>query len=329
MKISDLRPGDVLLYNGRAWISLLIQRLDGTEASHVGIYLGDGMVGEALMVGNAGINSNPIAKSIQGTNWVQVKRHLKPLDISPVLEIAEAYIQEGNRYAYAEIILLATLLITKKLELEGTLLGRIAYRALRKANELINSIFDEGKEPMICSEFVYRCYDEADPAENDRYSIEIVGANAQPRRRLFDRLRKHRRAGTAAPTVSPIESGSLLDRATRSQQLVGALTAPTSAQLERGESLDQMIQEFLASDQDREKVSSSAPGSADLGPTDEELQIEALRFSETIAITHHRNLSLALPESSGERANGTFADFVTPGDLFKSRSLKNIGKVQP
>jgi hypothetical protein len=329
MNISDLRPGDVLLYNGQSHIGRLIQWLDGTQASHVGIYLGRGMVGEALMVGNAGINSNPVTTSIQGTNGVQVKRHINPLDLSPVLEIAEAYIQQGNRYAYAEIILLAILLITKRLELEGTLLGRIAYRVLRDANEWINSTISAGKEPMICSEFVYRCYDEADPAENDRFSIEIVGANDQPRRRFFHRLHRRRRAGTAAPTPSPIESGSLLDRATRSERLIGALNAPTSIKWEQDESLDQMIQDFLTSDQDRENLSTSAPGSADPGPTDEELQIEALRFSETIATSHHRNLSLAMPESSAERANETFADFVTPGDLFRSPSLQRIGEFTP
>ena len=50
-RIRDLAAGDVLLYRAADGIgnlvSAMIRKLDGTEVSHAGLALGDGMVAEA------------------------------------------------------------------------------------------------------------------------------------------------------------------------------------------------------------------------------------------------------------------------------------------
>ena len=52
LNTSDLRAGDVLVYQANNLVAKLIRKFDNAEVSHAGLYLGDGQVGEALIVGN-------------------------------------------------------------------------------------------------------------------------------------------------------------------------------------------------------------------------------------------------------------------------------------
>jgi hypothetical protein len=74
-----LAPGDILLYRAADGIknlhSALIRKLDGTEVSHAGLFIGDGCVAEALAVGeHAGLNTQKIGTSVAGSKWVAVRR---------------------------------------------------------------------------------------------------------------------------------------------------------------------------------------------------------------------------------------------------------------
>jgi cell wall-associated NlpC family hydrolase len=73
MNINDLKPGDILLFSGRSMIGKLIRKLDGTEITHVGIFMGGGNVGESLMDGNAG-TWNAITCRPCGSNPMKLKR---------------------------------------------------------------------------------------------------------------------------------------------------------------------------------------------------------------------------------------------------------------
>jgi len=63
---SALCAGDVLLYRGTGMISRAIQKLDGTDVSHAGLYLGNGEVGEAL-ADLGSLACNPLAQSVRGS----------------------------------------------------------------------------------------------------------------------------------------------------------------------------------------------------------------------------------------------------------------------
>ena len=107
------------------------------------------------------------------------------------------YLDQGNRYAYGQILLLAMVCSTRKLDLSNPLLRRIVYSAINNAAAFVRRMQSGGKQPMICSEFVYRAYDEAIlPDKDDIYTIEIeplwptrpvdgrLAGGAVPKRRL-------------------------------------------------------------------------------------------------------------------------------------------------
>lgn len=167
--VKDLLPGDILLYHGTGLIARLIRFFDGTEMNHAAVYLGEGRVGEALA---QGLVRQTLAKSLRGTAYVAVRR-LKayPETMEPVVDKARSYLALGNRYAYDQLLLLAFLGLTRKLPVNAFL------------KWLLRKIFDQAaswltaqgeRQPMICSEFVYRCYDEALPTEGDPYALEIA-----------------------------------------------------------------------------------------------------------------------------------------------------------
>jgi hypothetical protein len=164
----DLLPGDVLLYHGRSLLARLIRFFDGTEVNHAALFLGKGKVGEALA---RGLTRQTLKKSMGDDAYVVVRR-LKtlPETMEPVVRKGEAYLDLGNRYAFDQLLLLAFLGLTRKLPVNPYLKG------------LLRKIFDRAaswltaqgqRQPMICSEFVYRCYDEALPTTQDPYSLEI------------------------------------------------------------------------------------------------------------------------------------------------------------
>ena len=168
--IGDLLAGDVLLYRGTGFVSRGIQFFDGAEVSHAGVYVGDELVGEAIA---SGLERQKIQKSVVGSEWVKVYR-LKdmPADTSPVLDKANEYLDQGPRYGYEQLLLLAFLCMTRKFKVTPSL-SVLIRNVLDAGVGVLTRMLSQGKEPMICSEFVYRAYDEALPEVDDPYSLRI------------------------------------------------------------------------------------------------------------------------------------------------------------
>jgi hypothetical protein len=328
MKTTDLRPGDVLLYSGQSLIGKLIRALDGTEVTHAGIFLGGGNVGEALMVGTPGIHANPIDRSIEGTNWVEVRRIPKQnLAHEPLMVVAKGYIDQGNRYAYAEILLVATICLTRKLNWNDGLLSRIAIGLMNKANRWIAEMFDQGKEPMICSEFVYRCYDEAVDAEDDPYSLTILSqTGTTSRHRSWRRLRRMSitaSAGIESPTVHP-ESllGRLLNAPEKIQGKIAA-AAPSEAPTEQisDNELEELIEMYLRKPHEIQPTGASA--------VTEDLERAASDFTAALMASVEGRYGISPNVAVAAKIAMALADFVTPGDLLKSPSLSRVGRISP
>lgn len=160
----DLRRGDILLYKGGNWIAWLIEHFDGTEYSHSSICLQPGAscveVGEAT---GGGLKSDPLRVDRQTSAVCAFRLKARPDDLSPVISRAKAYVDIGNQYAYNQIVLLAFLCLTRRLiPLPGV--RRLCRSILDQAASWLAALSSAGSgplKPMICSEFVYRCYDEA------------------------------------------------------------------------------------------------------------------------------------------------------------------------
>jgi hypothetical protein len=156
---SELCSCDLLLYHGDSPVSQLIQWFSGSEYSHASIYDGS-LVVEALM---EGVKKNDVAVSVADSVYVDVWRLKKEghligspqLPYGPVLDLVVTYAAEGGRYAYEELLLLALLCTTRRLPLP------FLRWALDSAASWLEEIVDEEREPMTCSELVFRCFSEA------------------------------------------------------------------------------------------------------------------------------------------------------------------------
>lgn len=189
VKPADLKPCDVLLYHGTAFISRMICLFDGSEYSHAAIYDGTN-IAEAL---GKGITSDPVATSVQGAKYVDVFRFHSDSGAQlrdtgypekPVLDRVAFYVGNPERYAYEEIVFLALLATTRRLPVVGWVpgLGALLRTVLDSAADVLNKIIATGKEPMICSELVYRCYAEA----GANYHLKIAGAQMLMRHSLHE-----------------------------------------------------------------------------------------------------------------------------------------------
>jgi len=342
LKHSELEPGEILLYRSNTWIAKAIRFLDGTDVSHAGLFLGAGIVGEALAVGrHAGVGTQPLADSIAGCDWVAVRR-LKtvPSTMQPVLDTAKMYLDQGNRYAYGQILLLAMVCSTRKLDLSSPLLRRLVYSAINNAAAFVRRMQSGGKQPMICSEFVYRDYDEALPEKVDPYTIEIEPLWSAARRpRLLGRRRRER----DAPAVANIHPESLLGQLQAEHgdlaRAIGALKALAAAPPETSdEALDALIEVYLAEQSGSfSKATAGRAAGPDVTMADLRHAVGAFAQSLHDATEGGRKLGPGAFAAPVTRACATpadtlleiSADFVTPGDLWRSQSLITVGELRP
>jgi len=298
----DLSPGDVFLYHGHNILGWAIRLLDGTDVNHAAIYLGDGKVGEAL---GQGVVQTELAQSVQGS-VVRVFRHAPlPSDMKPVLGEAQAILKDGHSYAYGEILLLALLSITRKLPLPH-LMGGLLRGILDKAAAILMDITSQGRKPMICSEFVYRCYDQALTSDPAPYKIKIGGTL---------------KAVGSAPD-SRIDPESLIARLSAAPSLDAVARAPVDTTPPSMENIECDLKDF------QKKVESGQEKGL-VADTISALLLEELRGHIINFVLKY--LAALGKDAASSRGIADFlhaqADFVTPGDLLKSPSLQEAGQI--
>jgi len=322
----ELLPGDVLLYHGPSWVSEAIRFFDGTNVNHSAIYLGDGRVGEAREF--KGVVRQPLSVSIAGTDWVLVRR-LPAAALDPVVARARLYINNGDRYAYEQILLLALLCLTRKVELSA-IFSRLVRAVLDKAASYFSNIAAgvTGGEPMICSEFVFRCYDEADPRPDDPYSLKISG---RPPRNYW----LHAMPATAA--AAAIDAESLLGMLVAKPATTGIPALP----LERSylaveriapkqSKIDALIRQYVGKAEPQKPP--PAEEEVDLAQLQDAVHNLALWVYEAAGHEVDRGLLETHPYSIRSPSFSHFlqiaADFITPGDLLKTPSLETLGMLR-
>ena len=153
---------------------------------------------------NGGLQRQPLPTSIAGCQWVADRRLANnPTTMQPVLAKAEDYLSQGERYAYGQIFLLAGICLLRRANLSNPLMRRMAQAAIDKAAAFVRCCQSNGKQPMICSEFVYRTYHEAVPGADNPYDIQVTEFwSAEGRPRILG-WRRRERAVAAISTIPP------------------------------------------------------------------------------------------------------------------------------
>lgn len=316
--ISQLVPGDVLLYRNKGLISDAMRFIDRSEVSHAGLFLGrhgeqGRTVGEAI---REGVIRRELPRSIEHVEWVEARRLKEaPASLDPVLDRASFYLKRGERYAFEQVLLLAFLCINRNLA-GSSVLGRLIRETLDAAATFLLHLFDAGREPMICSEFVIRCYREALPGSVD-LSVRAprvlrfaergipIGKNGGIHRgsALFLLLEKHGNqlsAGSVEP-AGPLRAAGPLD--------VSAVEEGVEAYFH--------------------DLQKQAPKAARIDLASPELLPSFERFAASLYRARRRREKLSQPRAEvlGELFD-VAADFVTPGDLQRSSSLAFCGKLK-
>lgn len=305
-------PGDVLLYRGRGLISDAIRFIDRSQVSHSALFIGrHGQKGRA--VGEAireGVIRRELAKSIEHADWVEARRLKEPpASLGPVLERAAHYLDRGERYAFEQVLLLAFLCLTRNLA-ASCALGGLIRETLDAAAGFLLRLVDTGREPMTCSEFVFRCYGESLPgaiALSARAPVAVrfgdrevpVGPGGGIRRgsALFVFLERH---GGRLPAGG-----------------AGPLRLPGVSAVEV------RIEAYFRDLQGRQ------PGAARIDLGSPELLPSFERFAASLHASRRRAENLEAARAGAmEGLCEAAADFVTPGDLQRSRSLAFCGKLK-
>jgi hypothetical protein len=315
--IAELMPGDVLLYRSKGLISDAIRFIDRAEVSHAGLFLGryEGMgrtVGEAI---REGVIRRALPKSIEHVEWVESRRLKEPPEsLDPVLERAEVYLKRGERYAFEQILLLALLCITRNLS-ASSILGGLIRETLDAAAAFLLHLFNTGREPVICSEFVFRCYDEALPGLIDVLvrspGVLRFGERGVP---IGKNGGIHR--GSALSLLLEKRGGELSEGHV---DLAGALRTAGTVDVA---AVEQLIEIYF------NDLQKQTPKTARIDLTSPDLQPSFEGFATSLCLARHRLVKEELPRATvlGELFD-VAADFVTPGDLQRSKSLAFIGKL--
>jgi len=311
--ISELRGADVLLYHGNAWISKAIRFFDGSEYSHAALYLGSGSVGEAV---SAGVVKRDLQTSRGDSKFVDARRLKARVEtMDPVLAVSASILKQKQRYAYEQIILLALLAVSRKPKWTPVL-RRLIRSVLDRAASTLSKLAAGKRQPMICSEFVFRCFAEAVGGEQDPYTIRI---DTMDESILF-----------AAPKGRGIDPESLL-----------AWRLDATGEVWRAPAMEQELPEKKATEAEIEQLAEiylkEVRTDREAAPV-AQVSDRALRGSlDQFAEALHRSLTTGreIPETKEkvgpaplETLANVASDFVTPGDLARTDSLFDIGRLK-
>jgi len=184
MDVKDLKPGDILLYSPDKWASIggLISIFTLSPVCHAGLYMGvyegEGKVAEE---GFDGLKQYNLSDSF-GHRRIYVRRLPKINVMDPVIKVAQGYLGHREKYGKWDILLLAASILSTDFEKLAVIFQldidtkwmewvECLRAAAKNAAWLLKLFYDKtGHHPMICSQFVYTCYDEA----GDDYKLNVI-----------------------------------------------------------------------------------------------------------------------------------------------------------
>ncbi len=301
----QIKPGDVVLTRGTETVSRAICLMDGSEVSHAALAVGEDALAEVV---GEGLRTVTFAQAMDGHDLTVGRALTTPADTGPVLDVARRYLAGHTSYAHQQIVLLAVLCVTRHIPLP---LGgrRLVRTVLDQAAAAVNAMAECGRQPMICSEFVYRCHHEARP--RTPYVLRTADDDTQPDGTLLGWARAH----PAVPRL-PLPAGPAAGR-----------PAPADAEA----ALAPLVSAYAAALGKADLLARHVPVPAGLSdPSDEELLSSMVAFGTAL----HRADSQGADGRDGSgaplpparalekiRAMEAEPNFVTPGDLLRSPSL--------
>jgi len=344
--VSRLRPGDILLFDSIHPLSELIKFAENRPVNHCTIYVGDEQyVHVRRHKPSPDARADPIEPAARAENLVlrlqsppgpydrtvTALRHVAtpegPSGAPSVVKRAIEYVEPADTtYCYLSLIaiMVPSLYRTYKKYLEERRSARRLGNLLQAMSRSMLDVFEADaakpanfphKKTLTCSEFVYRCYEEASP----KLSIEVADplARWQVPGRSLDRTLRNADARAPSQGVPAADSGTLglRMRSTTASPDGDVKQRIGLSHVVSGEGLisfDTSFQTGLALD--------TSPG-PDMRGLKTDLAILAGR---TILDMLKRNVRLSKYDAHQVERGDVVADLVTPRDLWSSESLTAV-----
>ncbi|MBR4784124.1 MAG: hypothetical protein IK012_02585 [Fibrobacter sp.] len=179
LTIKDLRPGDILTFEGEDdhGISSAIMMLTNSKVTHGALYFQDSPVEALADAGQSGLHAHEVIDK-EDSRCAYVCRLQKndkgdlfsDSELYPVLHSAKGYLDLKMPYPYSDLVLLAMILIFKDIShvniKQHVIIGILKIVAA-EIKKLIDEKKHKGEHTMVCSSFVYQCYLDASKNNKD------------------------------------------------------------------------------------------------------------------------------------------------------------------
>lgn len=299
MQFSDLRPGDVLLFDTEPGVVIddLIVLMTGSNVTHAALYSDiPGVLADAYppTIALHAISYDPKGRIIHVR-----RRGDGTWPMQPVTDAAKAYVDAQEPYDMPGLVMLGLLLLYKHTHSLSTVSQDLVFAILKRVAQRLDELVAKGKHPMVCSEYVFQCFTDAS-AKDPRYALEIEGGDLQ----------------AAQEGLSLLEKAASMPRKPSTAATDSLLASAHPLTQKSDEELVKLLRDALKQDLQSE-------GNGD------PLSHHLVEIIHTIADIFHRNASA--DEKSGIADAITFlrrqaAFFVTPGDLLSHcPSLTDLG----
>lgn len=322
MNVDDLNPGDILLFSGEkgSFISEAIMFLTGAPVSHAAMtYQPNSSIIEESP---PAVQTNSASERFKGRKITVMRLDPPQADYDPVLAAAKGYLNDREPYAFSNLYLVGILLIYKKFT-PNTLTQKITIKILKKLTAEILSFYNKHKNPeklpMVCSQFVYQCYDDAgkDYRLNVRDGVLMAAkSDLNVHESLLDQAMSRARNDTSTAFRNSLE----------------AISAKAEV-VEPKDSDEDLAKELLEALQ----PSTALKAEAEI-PLEDDLVVAIQEFSQA---AHMLRTGATIPENELLQANtlrspsasmaflkAEEAYFVSPADLLQHcTNLKQVGEI--
>ena len=164
ISLSELKPGDIILFHKPkdSMISFLISLITLSPVSHSGMISSNpGYVIQEVLEG-----ASRLPLGDPGERKLYIRRLQQEPDTSEVVKIAMKYVDEKLPYPFSNLIFLGMYILVSDFipdTFEGGLVKKLLKLATYELMKLVNKKRHPGTDvpPMVCSQFVAACYDEA------------------------------------------------------------------------------------------------------------------------------------------------------------------------
>ncbi|WP_196592803.1 hypothetical protein [Pectinatus sottacetonis] len=187
--INDFLTGDIILFKvdfnspNTEWISKAIALLTKSDVSHAALYMGKISSQKIACLSDEGLKGLSVHeitpaygsyfRENKNPRPVYIRRMLIPVEKNPVMKAAYNYIEQDEPYDIPGLVMVGLILLYRDCPvhlLPVSLISKIFAMGATILDNFIQQYLHPGKKPMICSQYVFQCYQDAGGA----YPLQVA-----------------------------------------------------------------------------------------------------------------------------------------------------------